>query len=399
VPQPISFLDKDILVNGVSTQQVAGTLKSAGLAESKIGEILGWWIVGATGNSRPAPFDFATDVQTADPGTVVTYARGFVHTDWVDGEDRVQASATPEELGFNARFHAIENEFDAVHDQFVRLAAAVAELRSDLVGVVNELESKLTALQNDLFDLRSETSPRPQAPGNLGILGTVKIADKTAYIAQTGNDFQLVEFAGATLGGPIKDRAQLGDIGVVFRPQEARPDEVVRIVAGLEDLVTVPEVREVVERPGATVADLRAVVGGAVLANGVTAASVLAALPAEQQLGGAASTVQLVTRDVISRLPEQTATAVLGQVVVDPAVANTPAGELGTASGTVVGLGSGIVGALHGAGVDTTVSGLARLGTTDLARQLATTGVAVNSDALRDAVARSRIIAALGTPR
>jgi hypothetical protein len=399
VPQPISFLDKDILVNGVSTQQVAETLKSAGLAESKIGEIVGWWIVGATGNSRPAPFDFATDVQTVDPGAVVTYARGFTHTDWVDGEDRVQAAATPEELGFNARFHAIENEFDAVRDQFVRLAAAVAELRADLVGVVRELESKLTALQDDLFDLRSQATPRPQAPGNLGILGTVKVADKTAYIAQTGNDFQLVEFAGATIGGPIKDRLQPGSIGGVFRPREARPEEVLGIVAGLEDLVTVPEIREVVERPGATVADLRAVVGGAVLPNGITAASVLAALPADQELGGVAPTVQLVTRDVVARLPQETATAVLGQVVVDPTAANTPAGDLGTASGTVVGLGSGIVGALHGAGVDTTVSGLAGLDTRDLARQLATTGVAVNNDALRDAVARSRIIAALGTPR
>ncbi|AEH10753.1 MULTISPECIES: hypothetical protein [Protofrankia] len=399
MPQPISFLDRDILVNGVSTQQVAGTLKSAGLAESKIGEILGWWIVGATGNSRPAPFDFATDVQTVDPDTVVTYTRTFAHTDWVDGEDRVQASATPEELGFNARFHAIENEFDAVHDQFVRLAAAVRELRSDLVGVVHELESKITALQNDLFDLRSQTAPRPQAPGNLGVLGTVKIADRTAFIAQTGNDFQLVEFAGTTLGEAVKIKPQIGNTGIVFRPQDARPDEVVRTVAGLEDLMTVPTVREVVERPGATVADLRAVVGGAVLSNGVTAASVLAALPADQQLGGVASTVQLVTGDVVSRLPRETATAVLGQVVVDPAVANTPAGDLGTASGAVVGLGSGIVGALAGAGVDTTVAGLARLGTTDIARQLATTGVAVNNDALRDAVARSRIVAAFGAPR
>lgn len=396
MPQPISFLDKDILVNGVSTQQVAGTLKSAGLAEAKIGEILGWWIVGATGNSRPAPFDFATEVQAADPDAVVTYARGFTHTDWVDGEDRVQASATPEELGFNARFHAIENEFDAVGDQFVRLAAAVTELRSDLAGVVQELQSKLTALQNDLFDLRAEVTPRPQAPGNLGVLGTVKIADKTAFIAQTGNDFQLVEFAGATLGEAIKNRPQIVNPGVVFRPEEVRPDEVVRTVAGLEDLMTVPEVREVVERPGATVADLRAAVGGAVLPNGFTAASVLAALPADRQLGGVASGVQVITGDLVARLPQQTATAVLGSIVVDPTVANAPAADLGTASGTVVGLGSGIVGALTGAGVDTTVSGLARLGTTDIADQLATTGVTVSTDALRDAVARSRIIAALG---
>lgn len=395
--QPITFLDKDILVNGVSTQLVAGTLKKSGLAESKVGEIVAWWMIGATGNSRPAPFDFTTDVQSSDPDAIITYVRGFTHTDWVDGEDRVQAAVTPEELGFNARFHAIENDFDAVHDQFVRLAAAVTELRADLVGVVHELESKITALQNELFDLRGQqTPPRTSVPGNLGVLGTVKVADKTAYITQTGNDFQLVEFAGSTLGQSIKVNPALGDSGILFHPEAATPEQVLTTVAGLEDLVTVPEIKELVERPGATVADLRALLGGAVLPNGVTAASILATLPADQLLNGVATTVQTVTGDIVKHLPPATATAVLGQIVLDPAAAGTPATDLGTSAGTVVGLGPGVLGALQGTGVDTSVAGLAKLDTVDVTRQLATTGVTVDSDALRLAVARSRLISAIG---
>ncbi|MFF4911221.1 hypothetical protein ACFY2T_40880 [Streptomyces sp. NPDC001260] len=396
MPEPISFLDKDMLVNGVSTQLVAGTLKASGLAEHKIGEILGWWIVGATGNSRPVPFDFVTDVQQSDPATDVTYARAFVHTDWVDGEDRVQAAATPEELGFNARFHAIENEFDAVRAQFVRLAGGVMELRTDLVGVVRELESKLTALQDDLFDLRAKVTPPPASPGNLGVLGTVKIGDKSAFISQTGDGFQLLEFAGTTLGETVKKFPHIVDPETVFDPLRARPDLVLQTVAGLEDLMTTPGVRELVERPGATVADLRSAVGGAALANGITAASVLAALPADQPLDGVAGTVTLVTRHVVQLLPAGTTTAVLGQAVSDETVRNTPAAELGTESAAIVGLDAEIAGALAGAGIDTTVSGLSQLSAAEVAQQLAAAGVTVNNDALRDAVTRSRIVSAIG---
>lgn len=313
---PITFLEKDILVNGLSTQMVAGTLKASGLAEHKIGEILGYWMVGATGNTRPQPFDFSTDVQTTDPAMDITYTRGFVHTDWVDGEDRVQASATPEELGFNARFHAIENEFDAIRLQFVQMSDGGKELRADLVGVVRELESKISALQNDLFDLRVEvnTPDTPKGPrpfGDLGILGTVKLGDKSAYIAQTGNDFQLIEFAGSTLGQTVKLPPHVVDPGLVFDPVRARPEQVLTVVAGLEDLLASPSIREVVERPGATVADLRTVVAGATLPSGESAASILASLPADQSLGGVPATVSMLTGHVIAELPQATRDAVL----------------------------------------------------------------------------------------
>jgi hypothetical protein len=396
VPESISIIDKDILVNGVSTQLVAGTLRTSGLAESKIGEILGWWIIGAVGGSRPRPFDFATDVQATDPDTDITYARAFAHSDWVDGEDRVQAAATPEELGLNARFHGIENEFDAVRDQFVRLAKSVQELRADLVGVVAELESKITALQDDLFDLNAKVAPPPAAPGNLGVLGTVTIGDKSAYISQTGNDFHLLEFAGTTLGETVRTRPGIVDPATVFDPVRARPDLVLRTVAGLEDLMAAPGIREIVERPGATVAELRAAVGGAVLSSGVTAASVLAALPADQALDGIAGTVSLVTDDVVRRLPAETATAVLDRAVSDTTVRNAPANERGNASAEVVGLDAGVAGALAGAGIDTTVAGLSRLSTADVLGRLGAAGISVDNDALRDTLARSRFVSSLG---
>ena len=161
----ISYVDDDLLINGTSTQSVVKVLKQSGMTAAGIAEIVGYWHIGATGNSRPPAFDFTTDVQSSDPTVVITYQRTFAHQDWVDGEDRVQAAATPEELGFNARFHAIENEFDAIRAQFVRLSAVMIDLRGDLSGVVRELESKITALQNELYDLRQD-KPRTFTPKN-----------------------------------------------------------------------------------------------------------------------------------------------------------------------------------------------------------------------------------------
>lgn len=41
----------------------------------------------------------------------IEYARTFTHADWIDNEDVVQAEG---ENGFNVRFHALEDELDAV---------------------------------------------------------------------------------------------------------------------------------------------------------------------------------------------------------------------------------------------------------------------------------------------
>jgi hypothetical protein len=58
--------------------------------------------------------------------TDITYSRNFVHEDWRDGEDIVQAGG---EKGFNEKFHALETEFD-------RLSAVIAQINASLVPVI-----------------------------------------------------------------------------------------------------------------------------------------------------------------------------------------------------------------------------------------------------------------------
>ncbi|MEV1289101.1 hypothetical protein [Micromonospora sp. NPDC049679] len=392
-----SFVDNDILIDGVSSTKVAGTLKQAGLAESKIGEIIGFWYVGATGNTSPAPFDFVTDVQTHDPRCDVTYARSFTHADWVDGEDRVQAAATPEELGFNARFHGIENEFDAIAEQFRRLGACAAELRADLVGVVREIESKLTVLQNDIFELRREALPEKSLNGTgLGIVGSVKVGQKDAFIANVGDDFTLVEFAGSSLGGNVRTKILDPGPGLVFDPAKVRPNELIDLFAGLEDAITVPRIRELVDRPdGATVAELRATAGGLALPTGETLASVLASMPADVQLKNVPGAVDTIAAHVVGTLPAETVTATTSAVITESRLRRGSITSLRSADATGVGVDATVIGLLSGAGVDTSVGGLAGMTSTDLAGRVAGSGVQVSTEALRLAVARARVATAI----
>jgi hypothetical protein len=390
------FVDNDILIDGISSATVARTLQEAGIAKTKIGEILGFWYVGATGKTQPPPFGFETDVQTHDPNCEITYERTFTHVDWVDGEDRVQASATPEELGFNARFHAIENEFDAIADQFRRLGHCALELRADLVGVVREIESKLTALQNDIFDLRKDALPEKPLGSGLGILGAVKVGEKDAFITSFDNDFKLVEFAGSTLAETRRvDALEIGR-GVVYDARTVRPGELVEIVAGLEDAMSVPAIRSLLERPdGATVAEVRAHAGGLTLPNGVTLASVMATMPADTTLTGVVGAVDTITAHLVSTLPTETLTTARDQVIIEPRLRTERLTSFRSATATGVGVDATTVETLAGAGVDTTIGALARTTTAELARAVAASGVEVRTGSLRTAVARARVASAI----
>lgn len=390
-----SFVDNDVLINGISSAKVAATLKTAGITEAKIGEILGYWYVGATGKTQPPPFDFATDVQAHDPNCDVTYQRSFEHVDWVDGEDRVQATATPEELGFNARFHAIENEFDAIAGQFRNLGACAHELRADLVGIVREIESKITALQNDIFELRQGTTPAKPGFSAPGILGTIKVGDKSAFITNYDNDFKLVEFIAPTLaetGPPVPGPGP----GPVYDPARVRPGDLVEIVAGVEDAVSAPAIRTLLERPdGATVADVRAHAGGLTLPSGETLASVIASMPADTRLTGVAGAVNAITAHVVSTLPAGTVTAVRDEVITDSRLRTGRISTFRNADATGVGIAPAVTGALSGAGVDVTIGGLAGATTADLAGTVAASGLAVSTADLRTGIARARLASAV----
>jgi len=55
----------------------------------------------------------------------INYTPGFQHQDWIDNVDRVQAGSTN---GFNARFHALEAEFQRLSTVLAQVGAALDAL-------------------------------------------------------------------------------------------------------------------------------------------------------------------------------------------------------------------------------------------------------------------------------
>lgn len=363
----IDFSDNAFLINGVSSTAVTKTLKDSGLTNAAVAEIVGGWFVGVTGAVSPAAFKFSTVVQAVDPNCAITYGRTFAHTDWVDGESRVQAGMTPEELGVNARFHGIENEFDSVGAQFRSVGSCMAEIRADLVGVVRELEAKITALQNQLHGLRQETKPS-KAPG---ILGTVTIDGKDQFITQFGDDFKFIGFETV----PLKDpKGPLINPQREFRPENIQPDELVRVVAGLEDTLVQPGVLDLLERgEPTTVGELRRVASDVTLPTGESFGSVIANLPADTKFSGVNDALTKITEHVVGELPAGTATGLKTTVLTGEA-----SGRVGGAvlnSGVdAIGLEANMVRALDDAGLGT-VGKLSSASRADIAGALQSAGL------------------------
>ncbi|MBH0053134.1 MULTISPECIES: hypothetical protein [unclassified Salinibacterium] len=185
-----------IFVDGVSTVAIADGLIAAGMQNTEVMNLIGHMLVGYVGGKGKPAFRFTTEVEATDERCRATFERSFEHTDWVDGVSRVQAGLTPEELGFNARFHALEADLDGVSEQFSALSGCVRALRADLVGVVGELEAKITDMDRQIQDLKSGSSTGNTAtirPGAWEYLGSANIGEQSVIVSRLGDEIMMSE--------------------------------------------------------------------------------------------------------------------------------------------------------------------------------------------------------------
>jgi hypothetical protein len=90
-------------------------------------------------------FNYQFPVPTTDPNCKSTFTRVFHHDDWVDGQDVVQAQQTSEEEGFNARFHKLERDVDALGENLKSAFAAIEILRGQVVAALNDIKNQFNA--------------------------------------------------------------------------------------------------------------------------------------------------------------------------------------------------------------------------------------------------------------
>lgn len=137
------------LVFGVPARAVVDALRGTGMAEADVIAVVGRGIAGSAGEVTVAatpPFVFQTHVAQTAPDCQLSFERGFFHPDFIDGVTVVQAGTTAEEIGFNRRFHTIEADLDEIATDLRTASNCMAELRLELFGVVQELQTKLTEI-------------------------------------------------------------------------------------------------------------------------------------------------------------------------------------------------------------------------------------------------------------
>lgn len=174
-------------------EQVNKLNLSVGEKASLIGNVFIEW----AGFSQRT-FNYASPLSATAPGCGPTFARSFEHRDWVDGESVVQAEETSLEEGFNLRFHAIEDDLDALGADLAQAFVCLAELRGALAVLLQEIRTEINRINKDLHELRSKSSS-PTTAGVVGgglsvgqFAGVTKLFDKDVMIWQVAGGYQML---------------------------------------------------------------------------------------------------------------------------------------------------------------------------------------------------------------
>lgn len=180
-----------ISFDGLSISDLYTTVTKAGVSKSEASILVSSWIFENLGRTKRV-FAFREPFPATDPACAVDpFAREFVHADWVDGEDTVQAGTTPGELGFNERFHQIERDIDRLGADVGQAFACLAAMRSSLAHLLEEIRSEINRVNSDLHEARGTAAAPERTPGFSGLVdfgryqGTTTFLDKKVSVWQT----------------------------------------------------------------------------------------------------------------------------------------------------------------------------------------------------------------------
>ncbi|SCE98629.1 hypothetical protein [Micromonospora mirobrigensis] len=257
----------EINYDGLTVGQLYETFTKAGIDRSEASVLVSSWIYENVGSARRV-FNYAEPFPAVEPGCAPpAFARTFAHTDWVDGEDVVQAGQTTGELGFNERFHRIEHDLDHLGTDLAKAFSCLAAMRASVRKLLDEIRAELNRLNSSVHDsgaitggpLTIDTYPNyPLAALDFGrYMGTTMFLDKKVSVWQTKQG-TIVLPAVETVGVDAVAGTKLRGAGQISRylnenvdprrrfPQQVRIDEFVRVF-GEEELADGRNVRDVLK--------------------------------------------------------------------------------------------------------------------------------------------------------
>jgi hypothetical protein len=180
-------------VGGLPPEKVYETLISRGISQSEATSFVGSWLLHVIGQVART-FEYKQAFAGIDPNCVARFARSFAHADWVDGESLVQAQQTTGELGFNARFHRVEADLDALGTEIARAFTCVAQMRLEMRALLDEIKTELNRIDADL-PRRTGPPPFQIDPGFVRtgtFLGTTKVGTQNMTLWQTSQGMMML---------------------------------------------------------------------------------------------------------------------------------------------------------------------------------------------------------------
>ena len=353
-------------LEGLPISDMMTQIKGAGVGQAEASVILGNWLI-QQGASQQRVFNYQTAFAGSEGACVETFIPVFQHADWVDGESVVQAQASADDEGFNTRFHKIEDDFKAVRVDLSQAFACMAEMRSEIRSLLDELRTQINLINSDLYNLAPKQThvepPRYIAPFDTAatkFIGATKYFDQDVNIWQTSQGTIMLPAIAPVPSNPAVDPRVAGTVGL---------GEFVATDAGFQKTFGGKAI---------TKADLVKNFGTQMLDNGMTVADAVSILPD--------STSYATPDALVSDLAERQAGAIrsAGGTDVVNAVLGVQGADGAAASASVAnlpGMTAETAAALKQGGI-TTVAQLASADTATLNKTLTTGNVTLNAGSL-----------------
>lgn len=135
----------------------------------------------------PRTFTYSAPLANSDAGCTQTFlARKFVHHDWIDGQDVVQAGQTADNDGFNFLFHNLEADLDQAKADITTLFACVARLRQQLATGLAEIKAELNRIDSDVWTLTPNKGLVAKIPPTK-FVGVTKIGTEQMAVLQNAD--------------------------------------------------------------------------------------------------------------------------------------------------------------------------------------------------------------------
>ncbi|WP_433308025.1 hypothetical protein ACQP0U_16645 [Micromonospora sp. CA-269861] len=183
----------EINYDGLTVTELYRMFTEHGIPQSDASVLVSSWIYENVGSAKRV-FSYAESFPAVEPGCAPPpFARTFAHSDWVDGEDVVQAGQTPGEQGFNERFHRIEHDLDHLGTDLAKAFSCMAAMRVSLRRLLDEIRAEINRLHSTVHENKVTLGPHviEQIPNYISTLdfgkymGTTMFLDKKVSIWQT----------------------------------------------------------------------------------------------------------------------------------------------------------------------------------------------------------------------